>query len=214
MDGGYLISRVITPAPDPGLITLDQAKLVLGVSESDASKDEIIQAEINAVSAAISNYCDRFFPVQTYRDQFSQFYWRYGEPLRAQQYPILLDNSTPPVPLFGVAIDGTVLDPPLYEVDLSTGRIFRLNAGWGGAALVMDYTAGYDPIPADLQAATNEWLTSRWLMRGRDPSIRSEAVFDVLTVQYGDPNAAAAATGDGPPAGVRSWLSPYKRWTV
>jgi hypothetical protein len=214
MGNGYLISRVITPATDPGLITLDDAKLVLGVAESDTSHDDIIQAEINAVSAAISNYCDRLFPKQTYRDQFSQFYWSYAEPLRAQQYPILLDDSTPPIPLLGVTIDGGVLDPTLFEVDLDTGRAFRLNGGWGGTAVVMDYTAGYDPIPADLQAAANEWLTARWLMRGRDPSIRSEAVFDVLTVQYGDPNSGAGATSDGPPAGVRSWLSPYKRWTV
>lgn len=208
----YVISRVITPATSQGLITLDQAKVVLGVPDTDTSQDAIITTQIDAVSAAISNYCDRIFVVQTYRDTISQLAMTYGQPLLSRQKPIVAAQGVPT--LFTVTVDGGAVAPEQYELDLDNGRAYRLDTGWAGEQILLDYAAGYDPIPPDLQAACNEWLTARWLARGRDPMLRSETVFDVASVVYTSDSGSAGSSGEGPPPGVCAWLTPYLRITV
>ena len=185
---------------------------MLGIDLTDTSQDVALQSEIDAVSLGIANYCDRGLVVQTYRDQYSKPLLRWGEPLRAQEYPIVIDTAaTPATPKLTVTVDGTVLDPTLYNLDPNTGRIFLLDGVWSGMMILLDYTAGYDPIPADLQDAANDWLIGRWKARQRDPTVQSEAVFDVLTVTY---TQQSAQTEIGPPISTRSWLAAYKRWTV
>jgi hypothetical protein len=211
---GYQFSRLVTPATDSGLITLEQAKLVLGIEDTDTSQDVIVQAQIDAVSAGICNYCDRAFVVQTYRDQFAYPCLGFDDPLRSRQYPIPVDTAGVPT-LFTVTVDGNVIDPTLYDLDAENGRAYLINGVWAGAKIVLDYTAGFNPIPPDVQAATNEWLTSRWLSRGRDPAVQSEALFEVATVTYSDAGGAAGSgEGGGPPPGVCNWLVPYRMWFV
>ena len=66
---GYRITRVITPAESLALVSVDQAKAALGIDIADTSQDAALQAQIDSVSAAVNNWCDRVFVVQTYRDQ-------------------------------------------------------------------------------------------------------------------------------------------------
>ena len=87
------ISRTITPADSTGLITLDEAKVLLAIPDTDTSQDAILQGQIDAVSAGICDYCDRQFVVQTYRDLYGYPCTGYGEPLRARQYPIEVDDA-------------------------------------------------------------------------------------------------------------------------
>jgi hypothetical protein len=214
MASRYQFSRVVTPATDTALITLEQAKLVLGIADTDDSQDPIIQTQIDAVSAGICNYCDRAFVVQTYRDQLMYPSMGFGEPLRARQYPIQLDDVGVPT-LFTVTVDGNVIDPTSYDLDAENGRAYMINGGWAGATILLDYTAGFAEIPADVQAAANEWLTSRWLSRGRDPAVTSEAIFEVITTTYSETGGATGSgEGGGPPPGVCNWLTPYRMWFV
>ena len=191
----YRITRVITPAASLDLVTLDQAKALLGIAADVTSKDAQISQHISATSAAINNYCDRVFVQQVYRDQVRNAYGGYGEPLVA------------------VTEAGVVLDPAYLEVYPEAGSLYRLDGtaapyAWNTATLVIDYTAGFDPIPADVQGACLEWISIRYNAVGRDPAVRSETIPDLLTQVYGSGGDTSDATAM--PGSVREWLTPYR----
>jgi len=200
---GYLITRVVTPAAEMTLVTLDQAKAVLGIDPSDTSHDATLQAQIASVSSAVQNYCDRIFPVQTYRDQYRGVCLDYQKPIRCRQYPVQVDDSANP--MLAVTLEGNTVTPDGYDLDLETGALYMIDGSWYGV-VVLDYTAGYDPIPDDLQSATLEWLAARWWTIGRDPTIRSETVPDLLSQTFGMADLTAETAV---PPGVRDLLWPY-----
>jgi|KBSMisStaDraftv2_1062788.scaffolds.fasta_scaffold06638_8 hypothetical protein len=213
---GYRITRVVTPASSLALVSVDQAKAALGIDPSDTSQDAALSAQIDAVSAAINNWCDRVFAVQVYRDQLRNVCGQYGEPLVVRQYPIVVDDGG--VPLVSVAEDGAALDATLLEVFPEQGAVYRLDAtlvpsSWSVALAVVDYTAGFEAIPADVQAACLEWLTLRWHAVGRDPALRSETIPDLITQVYAG-DGGAGTSGGAMPAGAQDMLCAYKIWTV
>lgn len=207
---GSTIFRTITPATDTGLITIDRAKEILGIAADDTSHDQALTGLISAVSTAICNYCDRFFVVQVYRDQLRNPCFDYDQPVRVRQFPIQRDDTDEPK--LSITMDGLVIDPSTYDVDTDLGRIYRINGAWAGTTLVLDYTGGFDPIPDDVQAAALQWTIESWMARGRDPAIKSEAIFDVMTVVYGnDVSSATSGTPEAaPPDNVRNLLVNYR----
>jgi hypothetical protein len=210
---GYRITRVITPAASLALVSVDDAKAALGIDPADTSHDAQLAQQIDAVSMAVNNYCDRIFVIQTYQDQLRNACGQWGEPLVTRQYPIIMADGV----TLDVTQDGLVLDPTAFEVYAETGAIYRLDgyavSGWGAALILVDYTAGFDPIPADVQGATLEWLTARWSSVGRDPALRSETVPDVLSQVYAGDSGSGTNAGAIPP-GARDLLAPYRIWTV
>ena len=216
MRHGYRITRVVTPAASMALVSLDDAKTALGIDAGDTSQDATLTAQIEATSMAINNFCDRIFVVQTYRDQLRDAYGVYGEPLVTRQYPIMVDDSG--VPVVAVTEGGAALDAELLEVFPEGGAIYRLDAAlvpsaWGAALVTVEYAAGFDPIPADVQGACLEWLTARHNAIGRDPALRSETIPDLITQVYAG-DAGAGTSGGAIPPGARDLLAPYKIWSV
>jgi len=216
----YSITRVITPAETLDLVTLDQAKAMLGIAAGDTSQDAQIAQHIAASSLAINHMCNRIFAVQTYRDQVRGAYGCWGEPFVTRQYPIVVDEESG-LPLVAVTEGGAALDAALFETDPPQGRLYRLDSGgaplaWGSATLVVDYTAGFAEIPADVQGACLEWVGIRYGAVGRDPALRSETVPDLLTQVFntGDSGMASASASTAVPPTVRQWLSAYRMWFV
>ena len=210
---GYRISRVVVPAESYALVTIDQAKEALGIALDDMSQDAALAAQIDAVSHAINRYCDRIFVVQTYRDQLRavRSWLRPGEPLATAQMPIAEAEG---VALITVTEDGGELDPLNYEIDSDRGLVYRLDSSgfviaWTGSTAVLDYTAGFDPIPPDVQGACLEWLSARYHAVGRDPALRSETIPDLISVVYAGEAGAGTASGQIPP-GARDLLEPYR----
>ena len=215
MRHGYRITRVVTPAASMALVSLDDAKAALGIESADTSQDALLTAQIESVSLAICNWCDRIFVVQVYRDQLRGAYGSYGEALVTRQYPIVVDDGG--IPLVAVAEDGGAVDAAMLEVFPEQGAVYRLDAAmlpmaWGAALVVVDYTAGFETIPAPVQGACLEWLTARHNAIGHDPALRSETVPDVLAQTFGSNDSTASATAM--PAGARDLLGPYRIWTV
>jgi hypothetical protein len=218
MTAPYRISRVILPATSPALVTIDQAKEALGIPLDDMTRDAAVQAQIDQVSAAVARYCDRQFVVQTYRDQLRAVcsWLRWGEPLPTMQKPIAEAEG---VPLITITENGAELDTLLYEVDAERGLLYRLDgagavAAWTGTAATLDYDAGYDPIPPDVQAATLEWVNARWSAQERDPALRSETIPDVISQVYGSVGGGDSAEGSSLPPGVRELLAPYRIMSI
>jgi len=210
--GRYRITSVVTPATSMALVSVDDAKDALGIPAADTSQDAILARQIDAVSMAINNYCDRIFAVQTYRDQLRNACGGYGEPVVTRQYPIIVDDT------LVITQDGGALDPTLFEVYPETGALYRLDStsmaiAWGAALLVVDYTAGFATIPADVQAAAFDLLAVRWFAIGQDPALRSETIPDVITQVYGGDTGAGTSFGSIT-AGARDLLAPYRIWTL
>lgn len=203
----YTISRTITKADDSSLISLDDAKNLLDIPLTDTSQDVAIQGAIDGISTGICNYCDRFFVVQTYRDQLRNPCFGYGDPLRTRQFPIVTDDTGEAK--LTVTVDGVVLDPSSYDLDIDFGRVYLITSGWAGASVVVDYSAGFDPIPPDVVSAASIWLVGDWMARNRDPAIKSEAIFDVMTVVYNDQSSANTMDA-GPPDQSCNLLLPYR----
>lgn len=214
----YRITRVTVAAESLALVTVDQAKAVLGIDLADTSQDAALQAQIDSVSAAVNNHCDRIFAVQSYRDQIRSACGRWGEPLVVRQYPIVLDDLG--LPVVTVAEDGSALDPAFMEAYPETGSLYRLDSGstapsaWTAALITVDYTAGFAAIPADVQAACLEWLTARYRSLGRDPTVRSVSIPDVITEIYGSVGGGDSSTASSLPSGVRDLLEPYRIWSA
>jgi hypothetical protein len=206
----YTFSRVVTAASERGLITLDQAKIVLGIDAADTTHDAEITLMIASISAGISTYCDRLFVVQTYRDQYRN---ASADKLRARQYPIALATGGDPE-LFTVTIDGAVITPDQYDLDVTNGWLYPIAGWWSGVLIVLDYKAGYNPIPADVQAAANEWLTMRWAAKGYDPTLRSEEIPDLISVAYQQQPASGSDGALALPQSVAGWLEGFRYWSV
>jgi len=208
----YRISRTVVPAGSLALVTVEQAKATLGIDAADTSQDTALAALIDHVSAAIHRYIDRILVQQGYRDQFRYVAnWMFvGEPLQLWQYPVALDEDGYPVA--AVVQDGVTVDATLYESNDERGLLYSIDAsgayGWTGLLITVDYTAGYDPIPEDVQAAALDWLTARWHSEGRDPTLRSETVPDLLAQTYAGSDPMAAT---GIPGTARDLLAPYMR---
>lgn len=218
LSAAYRISRTVLPAASLDLVTLAQAKAVLGIDASDTSQDAIISAHIAQVSAAINNYCDRIFVRQGYRDQFRQCsaWLGYGEPLWTRQSPIAVDGTG--MAIAAVAQNGVTIDPAYWEVDVERGTFYSTDGGyvmgsWIGDTVVIDYTGGFDPIPADVEGAALEWLAGRYslggAMAGPMPGLRSETIPDLIEQTWSD--AAAASSASTMPPGVTQTLNFYRK---
>lgn len=209
----YRISRTVTPAASMDLVTLDQAKLALGIT--DTASDQKLSAQIGQVSAAIHRWCDRVLVRQGYRDQFRYVLnWMcVGEPLPLRQYPLAVDENG--YPIASVVQDGVAVDAATLEANTERGYLYRLDSGaafgWTGLLITVDYTAGYDPVPEDLQAACLEWLSGRWYSVGEDPALRAETIPDLITQTYNSGGGADGGGGSSMPMSVRDMLAPYVR---
>jgi len=213
---GYRITRVVTPAASLALVTLDQAKAALGIPIEDTSQDTALAAQIDSVSAAINAYCNRIFAVQEYTDQIRNVCGYWGEPLVTRQFPIVEADG---VPLVTVSEGGLALDPAYLELHPETGSLYRLDSGstavgaWTAPLILVEYTAGFDPVPPDVASAALEWLGARWGNTGRDPGLRSETIPDLITQVYSDGGSNSASAGSIP-GGARDLLTPYIIWFV
>jgi hypothetical protein len=209
----YRISRVVTPAASMALLTLDQAKAYLGIT--DTAQDALLTTYIDSVSAAVNNYCDRIFVRQGYSDQFRYLYhWLApGKPLRTRQFPIATDIAAAPV--LTVTENGAAIDPTGWEVELNTGAVYRLDTlgavtSWTGTSIVLAYDGGYDDIPSDVESAAIDWLNARWASKDRDPALRREEIPDVIMQMWEPANLMASSV----PPGARDLLAPYRLLSV
>jgi hypothetical protein len=217
MPSPHQISIVTMPAASLALVSLDVAKDALRVTVD--TKDGLIGRQIAQVSAAINTYCNRVFVRQSYRDQFrySTNWLGFGSPLVLVHSPVAVDADGDLV--LTVDEDGALVGTTEWSVDRSSGALYRLDsaggfAAWSGALVTVNYDAGFDIIPDDVQAAALEWLTARWNSYGRDPALRSLNIPDVVSETYFDPGATSGAIVGGVPVGVKRTLDQYRVWAL
>ena len=118
------------------MFDLQTAKQRLNIPPADTTQNNAIQAALDAVLAFAEKYCDRQF---LYSGQRVSFYYFTGRVLQLHRYPI--DQI--------LQVSQSVGD---YKVHRIAGQIeFPGNQAFD--EITIDYTGGYQPLPADLEMA-------------------------------------------------------------
>lgn len=182
-----VITTVITAADSKDLVSLSDVKTELGLSGS--ADDAWLAAAISRASAAAAQYCNREFVSETVKDEF----WPERDP-----YPFQVPGGLAPLqltrwPVSEVATvteaEQDMTDGTDFRADLKVGQLIRLDGSlyptsWLPRPILVQYTAGFSTIPADVQDAVIRMVKARWFTRQRDPLLRQEDVPGVYSASY------------------------------
>jgi hypothetical protein len=195
------ILTVVSPASSYDLVDLETVKDELGIPPADTSQDARIQRWITATSARLSNICGVVFPEEDVSEVFRLIgnWWGgghpYGVPIRLRRRPVTF--------ITGVLDDTGELLPDGFETDLSAGLIYKLfgntRGHWSGSFVSVRYSAGYYPIPADIQDATLALVRHKYSSDGRDPLLRRFSIENVGAEDYWVPLTQQNAYDSLPP---------------
>ena len=199
------ILTVVDPASSYDLIDLETVKDELGIAEGDTSKDARLQRWITATSARFANICGVVFPEENVSEAFRLIGGGYGYTTSEHQLtnyhhgygwggghpfglPIKLRRR--PVTFVTSVLEGTrELTPDTYETNLPGGLIYRLvgtncRGNWCGHGVTIGYSAGYYPIPADVQDAVLTIIRHKYAAASRDPLLKRFAIEGVGSEDY------------------------------
>jgi hypothetical protein len=183
------VSTIVSAAKSHDLTTLATVKEELGLTTPDASRDRVLARYIAAGSTAIANYCNRVFAVETVQDQF---YPRRDPPMRIATGgvdPIQL-TRWPLVSISSLTENGRSLTENAdYIANCDLAQLTRYDVNnypipWDEWQIVVQYKAGYESIPADLEDACINYVKFRHFSRTRDPGVKEENVQGVYSAQY------------------------------
>lgn len=181
------ILTVLTPASTYDLVDLATVKDELGIT--DTASDAKLQRWITSNSKRLANVCGVVFPEEHVSEVFRQgspyMGWygatRAGSPLTLRRRPVTLVTSV--TEDTNLLVDGTD-----YEVDYGASLIYRLTSNsrshWRGSKITVEYSAGYYPIPEDVQGAVLTLMAHKWVSNGRDPLLRSFSIDQVGAETY------------------------------
>ena len=199
--------QVITPATTSDLTTTDALRAALGSPPlTDAEVTELRQ-----IVARASDLATRFCA----RTTFGRETVRQTERLTSSARVIILQRDLAPA-ITSVTVDGLALASADYELD--GALLYRLDSSgyrttWDAGIAIITYAAGYTQLtdlPFDVEAAAIEIGKALWAGRGRDPSVRSDAVQGVVNISYHD----ARDGHGGLPAIAAEMLAPWRAFCV
>jgi hypothetical protein len=204
-----LFTVVAAPASDRTLISLDDLREQLQVKATDTANNVWWQKVIARTSRQAERYCNRIFVTQSYVDNFrAQVSGQTGEPLILSQAPVVPTSII-------VTIDTVTLAAGTdYGLDQYAGLVYRLTPPmyWTSeTSLAVQYTAGFAPIPDDVQQAVLDLCTMDNSGRGRDPMLRASETPGLGRQEYwvgGLPGGALI------PQDIAGLLNPYRRGLV
>lgn len=190
---------------------LPAARARIGLVAGDTTRDAELTLAMNVALARAERFCNRNF---TRRREVREFLHFTGDTAQLHRYPLQAVHS--------IETDGVVAVPTGYHIHNDGGRIL-FDAWQRCHRLVIDYTGGYNQLPADLELAL--WLLFDGTLASLNPSagaaaaagrvIESEThtVPDVgsHTVRYATGSAAASGMGDsGLSADLEAMLRPFR----
>lgn len=194
--------EIIVPATSSRLISLEAARVAIGLADDDTSQDAALEPLIDQASAAIVAFIGQPLARATYRETvYSRFA---GDSFILSRFPV--------ASIVSVGIDGADIDADGYRVDAGTGIVHRRSPTrcgpyWPAGETVIEYVAGYElpaGLPADIQRAAIIMLRQSHMGAGRDPLLRSEQTDGVASFSYFAAGSAAV------PLEAQALLSPYQ----
>jgi len=113
--------KIIEPADDFDLMTLDELKVSLGIT--DATQDQALEDQIDRYSDVVSVMCNRVFARETVRETWRCFQSDCpGTRLFLSHWPVKEEDIAAVE-----APGGTVLDPAAYELEERSGKLTIFN---------------------------------------------------------------------------------------
>lgn len=188
---GYrIISTVVTAATKTDLVTLATVKEDLEIQPGNTSSDAVLTRYIRYASQAIQQYCNRLFAIETIKDEF--FFDPSTWPPKTRHNVVGLTLSKHPVTTVASVIEnGQALSGTSdYRIDKDSGLLTRLSPDgltfrdFSGWPVSVQYEAGFESIPVDVEDACLRMIRARFISRSRDPNIRSESIPGVRDVSY------------------------------
>jgi hypothetical protein len=206
--------KVLTPATSFQLLTLDEAKLMLGMSTNDTSSDQQIQLFIDIASATVMRLCNRIFAYEEIRESWREL--NGGHRIFPSHWPIkevdIESVESPP---------GNVLAPGDYELEEGSGKISTFTSGFT-EPVVVHYWGGYNlpddaPLPLKRGAGLLVWQEKLQATLGTVGGVRMLSHKD-SRVQFHDPlkilTAALGSAGSPIQTSVMNILSHYIHYEV
>lgn len=199
------ITIVVNPAADRDLVSLDDVREQLQFRSNDTAQDVWLAKVITRASQQAERYCNRIFSQQDYQDTFGAVRSDAGTPLMLGQAPVDVTD---------VNIDGTDLSTSDWIADAMPGLLYRTTdpRSWvSSSSIVVAYTAGFEPVPDDVQQAVIQLCVMAYRGRQRDPMLRERET----------PGLGREAFWVGPapgeqilPGDISSLLNPYRRGMI
>src|SRR5215831_6472108 len=180
-------TQVVTPAQTQALISLADAKLLLGITGT--TYDAALQIAIDTESDVIARMCNRIFAkekvVEVYRCVGTKRIFLNRWPVQPDDIDSLVDSGTQLASAFPAMASTD------YELDSASGMVYR-TGGWQGPEIVASYSGGYllpDEAPPALQQAV-ALLLRQWYIAYQSRGMRM-VVHKDSRVAYFDPAAQA-----------------------
>ena len=208
--------KVLTPADSYALLTLEEIKDILGLSEVDTAEDEQLQMWIDQYSDVIATMCNRVFAYEQVAETWRGDSMPFDCPrLFLTHYPVADDDI--------VTVEsprGGLIVPPTYEIENQSGKM-RLDGYWAEPVTVT-YSGGYklpDEAPPALKTACGLMIqAARLQMRMNATSGIKSISHRESRVMFFDYQQMTGKTGVGPLAAaadtVNALLYKYMRFYV
>lgn len=207
------IVTVASPASDTALTTLARVKMELDIAEGDTSSNDILQEKIDEASDDI----EAALGFRLVRESAVETFWH--EQYDAAPEKLILDR-TPVASIASVVVDGVAIDASAWRLDPDTGELFAVCNGYPDVwtfcqSVVVSYDGGYilpgasnRNLPKGIEGACVALVSSFWAAKGRDPTLRSEEIPDLISNTYWV--GAVGEAGELPPD-IVARLAPYRR---
>jgi hypothetical protein len=192
-----IITTVTTAAASYDLVDLPTVKDDLGITVG--TSDATLKRYISAASAAASNYCNRVFQQETLSEVFNltwaRLQWGGAPLLQTTRWPVMSVTSV--MESLGLNAVSLIAGTD-YTIDKTTGQLLRLDpvtglvTRWTISPVTIVYSAGFSPIPLDVQDAVSRMVRTRWFAKMRDPLIRQQTIPGVLEQQFWVPTGTEA----------------------
>jgi uncharacterized phiE125 gp8 family phage protein len=216
--------KVLTPAASTDLLTLDEAKMWLGINSADTSQDELLQLMITTYSEEIAERLNRHPTVTIGYEEVNET-WRDTQNGRLflSHWPVKAAD------ILSVSI-GSGADPVLvdvgYELEEASGKLSNISIGGAMSAswnhpVVVHYWGGYnlpDETPKPLKHAVIMLIREEKIrmMQAQTAGIR-QVSHKEARVSFFDPNAILLrSVGAKSPTlqAIESILTHYMRFPV
>jgi hypothetical protein len=184
------ITNILTSAENFDLLTLDEAKTMLGLVTTTPEDDAQLSLMISISSATVAVMCNN----RTLAYEKLTESWRD----LASRRVFLSHWPVDPADVVSVSVNGTFLTPADYELEPASGKMSNFN-GWSSEPIVVTYSGGYKlpeeaPLPLK-QAAILLIREERILMRQAQVAGIRQLSHKEARVTFFDPNALLMKTG-------------------
>lgn len=192
-----LITTIASPVTAGDLLLLADFKVDYNITGS--SYDAFLNRAITSCSAAVSQYCNRVFPIENVVDTFL-FGKRYNGSTPAMEIGPIQLFKRPIVSITSITENGIALTPNTdYIIDKDPAQIYRLDSSgnekvWMNYPIIVSYSAGYvlpsltntppRTLPVDITDAAGRVVYSRYAERGRDPFVKISTAFGIGQTEY------------------------------